>query len=208
MINGCTVQDQLVVYLFVILFLNFFSSSLSPVTLTLTLPCRSHPHPHSPSLIFTLNLTLTLPHSSSLLPSPSLSCSHLSSLTPTPTPPLTLPTPSSSLSPSLPPLHLPSIPLQSLLNYEVDSDDEWEEEEQGESISSSEVSRHSSSACQPVHTCLYVEEALKDTDLVLCNWTVNAQRTKLWLIKKRTSLMPEIFFSSILPHLLTNHLFV
>lgn len=31
--------------------------------------------------------------------------------------------------------------LQSLLDYEVESDDEWEEEEPGESISSSEVGK-------------------------------------------------------------------
>ena len=31
--------------------------------------------------------------------------------------------------------------LQDLLDYEVDSDDEWEEEEPGESLSNSEVSR-------------------------------------------------------------------
>lgn len=31
--------------------------------------------------------------------------------------------------------------LQGLLDYEVDSDDEWEEEEPGESLSNSEVSK-------------------------------------------------------------------
>lgn len=37
--------------------------------------------------------------------------------------------------------------LQGSLDYEVDSDEEWEEEEPGESLSSSEVRGHSNSKC-------------------------------------------------------------
>lgn len=80
--------------------------------------------------------TLTSPHPH-LHPTPP---SHSQTQTLTPPSPSLHPHPTLTHTLSLFTLPFTSTLLQSLLNYDIESDDEWEEEEQGESISSSEVS--------------------------------------------------------------------